>query len=227
MLCTIILQLQLQLQLVCTLAVTVTRISSCHYANAFLCASLESCKEGFIEHMDAQMVLEAPQSKKVIPEHIERKIMEADTGHKKQMTSILMLIDPVAGVEVLESCEEDFIEHMDAKVLSEDSQSKIISTHIERKIISSRCNVLIYCVQDTMVVLYTVKCIHSMHICLMYTIIICFISQRLYTCGPLWCRHVEVLESYEKEVFKCMDACAHTSPLFIRGSVVEQGYSRA
>ena len=42
----------------------------------------------------------------------------------------------------------------------------------------------------------------------------------------LWCRHVEVLESYEKDVFKCMDACAHTSYLFIRGSVVEQGYSR-
>ena len=38
MFCTIILQLQLQPQLVCTLAVTVTRISSCQYANAFLCA---------------------------------------------------------------------------------------------------------------------------------------------------------------------------------------------
>ena len=70
-----------------------------------------------------------------------------------------------------------------------------------------------------MVVLYAVKCIRLMYI-------ICFISQRLYTCGPPWCRHVEVLESYEKEVFKCMDACAHTSYLFIRGSVVEQGYSR-
>ena len=84
--------------------------------------------------MVAQMVLETPQSKKVIPEHIERKIMEADTGHKKQMTSILMLIDPVAGVEVLESCEEDFIKHMNEKVLSEGLQSKTIPVHIERKI---------------------------------------------------------------------------------------------
>ena len=40
---------------------------------------LESCEEDFIKHMDAQMVLEAPQSKKVISEHIKRKIMEADT----------------------------------------------------------------------------------------------------------------------------------------------------
>ena len=59
------------------------------------------CEKYFIKHMDAQMVLEAPQSKKVIPEHIERKIMEANTGHKKQVTSYSMLINPVAGVEVL------------------------------------------------------------------------------------------------------------------------------
>ena len=77
---------------------------------------LESCEKYFIEHMDAKMVLEAPQSKKVIPEHIERKIMEADKGHKKQMTSILMLINPVAGVEVLESCEEDFIKRIERKI---------------------------------------------------------------------------------------------------------------
>ena len=45
-----------------------------------------------------------------------------------------MLINPVAGVEVLESHEEDFIEHMDSKVLSEALQSKVIPEHIERKI---------------------------------------------------------------------------------------------
>ena len=41
----------------------------------------------------------------------------------------------VAGVEVLQSCEEDFIKHIDAKVLSEALQSKkVIPEHIERKI---------------------------------------------------------------------------------------------
>ena len=46
-----------------------------------------------------------------------------------------MLINPVAGVQVLESHEEDFIEHMDSKVLSEALQSKkVIPEHIERKI---------------------------------------------------------------------------------------------
>ena len=66
-----------------------------------------------------------------------------------------------------------------------------------------------------MVVLYAVKRIHLMQIYASFLI-----------CGPLRCKHVEVLESPEKEVFKCMDACTHTSPL-LRGSVVEQGYSRA
>ena len=42
---------------------------------------LESCEKYFIEHMDAQMVLETPQSK-VIPEQIDRKIMEVDTGQE-------------------------------------------------------------------------------------------------------------------------------------------------
>ena len=42
---------------------------------------LESCGKYFIEHMDAQMVLETPQSK-VIPEQIDRKIMEVDTGQE-------------------------------------------------------------------------------------------------------------------------------------------------
>ena len=37
---------------------------------------LESCEKDFIEHIDAQMVLEAPQ---LIPEHIKRKIIEAAT----------------------------------------------------------------------------------------------------------------------------------------------------
>ena len=45
-----------------------------------------------------------------------------------------MLINPVASVEVLESHEEDFIEHMYSKVLSEALQSKVIPEHIERKI---------------------------------------------------------------------------------------------
>ena len=126
---------------------------------------LESNEEDFIEHMDAQMVLEAPQSKKVIPEHIERKIMEANTGHKKQMTFFSMLINPVAGVEVLESCEEDFIKHMNEKVLSKDLQSKIISVYIERKIKLLMQRSHLYCVKDTMVVLYAVKCIRLMYIC--------------------------------------------------------------
>ena len=47
---------------------------------------LESCEEDFFKHMDAQ-ILEAPQSKKVIPEHIKRKIMEADT--RQEANSIL------------------------------------------------------------------------------------------------------------------------------------------
>ena len=42
---------------------------------------LESCEKYFIEHMDAKMVLETPQSK-VIPEQIDRKIMEVDTGQE-------------------------------------------------------------------------------------------------------------------------------------------------
>ena len=43
---------------------------------------LDNCAEDFIKHLDAQMVLEAPQSKKVIPRHIKWKIMEADTGQE-------------------------------------------------------------------------------------------------------------------------------------------------
>ena len=42
-----------------------------------------------------------------------------------------MLINPVAGVEVLESREKYFIEHMDAQILLEAPQ-KDIPEHIER-----------------------------------------------------------------------------------------------
>ena len=47
---------------------------------------------------------------------------------------LYMLINPVAGVEVLESCEEDFFEHVDAKMIIEDPQSEVIPEHIRRKI---------------------------------------------------------------------------------------------
>ena len=40
---------------------------------------LESHEEYFIQHMDAQLVSEALQSKKVIPVHIQRKVKEAAT----------------------------------------------------------------------------------------------------------------------------------------------------
>ena len=48
---------------------------------------LECCEKDFIKHMDAHMVLEAPQSKKVIPEHIKRNIIEAAT--KQEASDIL------------------------------------------------------------------------------------------------------------------------------------------
>ena len=46
-----------------------------------------------------------------------------------------MLINPVAGVEVLESCEEECMQHMDAQLVSEALQSKkVIPVHIQMKI---------------------------------------------------------------------------------------------
>ena len=46
-----------------------------------------------------------------------------------------MLINPVAGVEVLESHDEYFIEHMDAQMVSEALQcKKVIPVHIQRKV---------------------------------------------------------------------------------------------
>ena len=49
-----------------------------------------------------------------------------------------MLINPVAGVEVLESREKYFIEYMDAQLVSEALQSKkVIPVHIQMKIMEA------------------------------------------------------------------------------------------
>ena len=49
-----------------------------------------------------------------------------------------MLINPVAGVEVLESREKYFIEHMDAQLVSGALQSKkVIPVHIQMKIMEA------------------------------------------------------------------------------------------
>ena len=49
-----------------------------------------------------------------------------------------MLINLVVGVEVLESCEEDFIEHMDAQMVSDALQSKtVIPVHIQMKVMKA------------------------------------------------------------------------------------------
>jgi len=52
--------------------------------------------------------------------------------------SYAMLINPVAGVEVLESYEEEFMKHMDAQLVSEALQSKkVIPEHIQMKIMEA------------------------------------------------------------------------------------------
>ena len=66
---------------------------------------LESREEYFIDHMDAQMVSEALQSKKVIPVHIQMKIMEAATRQEANYILFDYLMSNGTKSSLLALCE--------------------------------------------------------------------------------------------------------------------------
>ena len=66
---------------------------------------LESHEEYFIQHMDAQMVSEALQSKKVIPVHIQRKVKEAATRQEANDILFDYLISNGTRSSLLTLCE--------------------------------------------------------------------------------------------------------------------------